>query len=609
MTVLEKLRGAFTGGPVALDGPFHNLGENAWIAKGGPQQGDNETDPFRSNVCLYEDGQRLTAAHQHIDAIKLGGEGRFSHWGSAIIFSTTDGSDPNVNGRNYSYDFSLTLEEWERERRLRLSDRWLLHPMGAKYKELGGEQIPPPLIANLGLTNKCNLRCEICGSQKFLDETGVRRRHMAYQTVEAVAETLFPILSQVELNSQGDPLLHPRIESILGLIEKHRCEVKVQHNGTLLSDKLIDILFRHYGTIMLSLDAVGDRLDVVRAGASWQKAKPGLDRLLAERDPSRLSIGVYPTLTKRTMADAVGVAQWALEKNVDHVVYHRYNPIQNSFEESPSEAEYADMRDTLRRWCEETGDQIWIQFEGETLNGVKPADKRTQFSDIGKHVAMQESAKVMFPISKSLAGADPFAICASPDEYVEIGLDGQISACCRSQDVGLGLATSVENFAAAWFGRNYHVIRKSLRRGSLEPYPLPNCEGCVKFFAPDEARDRASVNYRELNAQEEDMRLRTAVDDVVALETIQREQGHCHIVVFPVGLEADDYVLFEDDKPIGPSDTLHDEIRKEGHGRYHLGATSIYFSTSDGTDARRNGRVYTLRRRALDKTAASATSP
>ena len=108
---------------------------------------------------------------------------------------------------------------------------------------------------------------------------------MPLQTFEAVAETIFPFLASVELNSQGDPLLHPNVDTVLARIAEHGCDIKVQHNGTLLSDRIIDLLLRQCGTIMLSLDAVGPEFDAVRRGGVWEKATPGLVRLLSRRIP------------------------------------------------------------------------------------------------------------------------------------------------------------------------------------------------------------------------------------------------------------------------------------------------------------------------------------
>ena len=74
-----------------------------------------------------------------------------------------------------------------------------------------------------------------------------------------------------------------------------------QHNGTLLSDAVIDMLLRQHGTVMLSLDAVESKFHEVRREGVWSKAAPGLERLLRERDPRRLSIGVCPTWTTCTI--------------------------------------------------------------------------------------------------------------------------------------------------------------------------------------------------------------------------------------------------------------------------------------------------------------------
>src|SRR6266567_378504 len=91
-----------------------------------------------------------------------------------------------------------SLADWLWRRHFRnVTARWLLHPQGSYFISRGGNDNPPPIYANLALTNKCNLRCEICGSQKYLDQTGVRRRHMNFDAFEAVAETLFPVISQV----------------------------------------------------------------------------------------------------------------------------------------------------------------------------------------------------------------------------------------------------------------------------------------------------------------------------------------------------------------------------------------------------------------------------
>jgi FkbM family methyltransferase len=55
----------------------------------------------RSALLLYEDDELLQPAHAMHDDIRNLGAGRYSHWNEELYFSTSDGSDPNTNGRVY----------------------------------------------------------------------------------------------------------------------------------------------------------------------------------------------------------------------------------------------------------------------------------------------------------------------------------------------------------------------------------------------------------------------------------------------------------------------------------------------------------------------------
>jgi hypothetical protein len=55
-----------------------------------------------SRLSVLEDGTPLPHAHAVHLEIRERGAGRYSHWGSGVLFSTTDNSDPKTNGRRYS---------------------------------------------------------------------------------------------------------------------------------------------------------------------------------------------------------------------------------------------------------------------------------------------------------------------------------------------------------------------------------------------------------------------------------------------------------------------------------------------------------------------------
>jgi hypothetical protein len=75
---------------------------NPSIAKLLDGLADSTDSNERSPVLLYKGDRRLGPAHSsHGDIARLGG-GRYSHWlGQGFVFSTSDNSDPNTNGRVY----------------------------------------------------------------------------------------------------------------------------------------------------------------------------------------------------------------------------------------------------------------------------------------------------------------------------------------------------------------------------------------------------------------------------------------------------------------------------------------------------------------------------
>ena len=81
---------------------------------------------------------------------------------------------------------------------------------------------------------------------------------------------------------------------------------------------------------------------------------------------------------------------------------------------------------------------------------------------------------------------------------------------------------------------------------------------------------------------------------------IQLDQGHCYTAGLPAHLLSDlgshsSLLLFEGDRPLGPAHVAHDDIRTLGGGRFAHWGARLYFSSSDNSDPRSNGRSYKVR--------------
>jgi hypothetical protein len=88
-------------------------------------------------------------------------------------------------------------------------------------------------------------------------------------------------------------------------------------------------------------------------------------------------------------------------------------------------------------------------------------------------------------------------------------------------------------------------------------------------------------------------------EEVIPPTAIGKEFGFLYQGRFSRGAPSDqgggrsDLILLEDGKPLGPAHCAHAEIRKEGKGRWsHWGSCTVWFSTSDNSDPRTNGREY-----------------
>ena len=80
---------------LAFAAPLSAIGSSADLRP------DSNENAQRSSLALLENGRALGPAHSLHETVWTSGRGAFSHWGDSVVFSTSDNSDPRVNGRRY----------------------------------------------------------------------------------------------------------------------------------------------------------------------------------------------------------------------------------------------------------------------------------------------------------------------------------------------------------------------------------------------------------------------------------------------------------------------------------------------------------------------------
>lgn len=109
--------------PMVLSGPFiRHENSNAFIVYPviPGAIADDKDHLEQSSLSLYEDGRPLGPAHSVHRDVVVDGRGHYSFWHhnvTLLIFSTSDNSDPNTNGRIYSVSDPSVHDPYEAQRR------------------------------------------------------------------------------------------------------------------------------------------------------------------------------------------------------------------------------------------------------------------------------------------------------------------------------------------------------------------------------------------------------------------------------------------------------------------------------------------------------------
>jgi MoaA/NifB/PqqE/SkfB family radical SAM enzyme len=167
-----------------------------------------------------------------------------------------------------------------------------------------------PVMLQIEVTSRCNYKCSYCivhnGSSPEVDAD------MQMDTFQRVLEK-FPSAFYLQLQGQGEPLLHSKLEEMVRLAEDQRRFVGIVTNGSLWSEaKTRELLAAGVDMIAFSLDlATPDEMQSIRRGMNVAKVVENLQRVLRLRDELRPStvVGVSAVLLRHVYEDMKALRQ------------------------------------------------------------------------------------------------------------------------------------------------------------------------------------------------------------------------------------------------------------------------------------------------------------
>lgn len=166
-------------------------------------------------------------------------------------------------------------------------------------------------FAQIEPTTRCNYSCGFCAGRHMA------QRDLAWDDFVAFLAA-YPDLTHVELQGEGEPLLHPRFFDMVTACRARNIMVGLITNGSLLNDeaveRLLDAGVRSIHVSMESADA--GRFQQIRGGR-FGKVEAGLRRLMrrrAERGFAIPTVGLAVTVLRDTIDDIQGI--WRLYRDI-----------------------------------------------------------------------------------------------------------------------------------------------------------------------------------------------------------------------------------------------------------------------------------------------------
>ncbi len=166
---------------------------------------------------------------------------------------------------------------------------------------------------------------------------------------------------------------------------------------------------------------------------------------------------------------------------------------------------------------------------------------------------------------------------------------------------GLGTNPAFSNFLRAHrslrIGNENQLIWIGQRKGELrsEPdFPVLSLKLTNKLITPDHDFEKID-DIQDTTSKKLDVYCYSLIH-----EHIKHDDGFLYSTELPNEILASDrlglsqLVIYEDGRRLGPSAALHADLRLQGGGGYSHWGKNLFFTSSDGTDPRNNGRSYSI---------------
>jgi MoaA/NifB/PqqE/SkfB family radical SAM enzyme len=307
----------------------------------------------------------------------------------------------------------------------------------------------------------------------------MRQGDLPFEAFERVI-AIHPDLRHIELQGEGEPLMHPRFFDMVALCRQKNIEVSMITNGSYLTEaNVAGILDGGIRSVSVSLESSDFGAFREIRGGKLEKVVRGLELLMAkrrERGAARPIVGFSVTVLRRTSDALPGIIALYRQLSLDGTI-----AIQMLQDRSP----YVD--------CYDSAMKAQVLSPEETARYFKEARRNEEF------LAVLRDGKSLGFYAELERDWDPReATCPWLESGGYVNIDGHVTGCCqiKSADQAFGNIhrDPVEKLDAA-----RDSLRLLLKQGQI-PEPCKGCPTAETAISRDRRQIAWARKRREASA-------------------------------------------------------------------------------------------------------------
>jgi radical SAM protein with 4Fe4S-binding SPASM domain len=315
--------------------------------------------------------------------------------------------------------------------------------------------------------NVCNLRCIMCAQAD-----GIPLQVMKKEDAVRLLDEVLPNTTLWTPSALSEPML-ANIKLVVQKCREHEVFLNMYSNCTLLDgEKFADMADRVH-KLWISFDSADKEvLEMLRAGADFEKVVANIREVLAVATERRIPVGFVAVLVKDNVRRIAELVDFLADLGaVDAKCDLRVQPMLDNAIRCRDQNVFAaftpdEICRELDRACDRArarGLNFHVDLDDPYRRNVTPQDHFVRGITADVLSVMLDEVRERFP-----------HFCSMATSYVKIEPDGRVFPCCRGpQELEMGNVNE-QSLTEIWNGEKYRTFR---RRMLDKDYPAV-CRGC-----------------------------------------------------------------------------------------------------------------------------------